>query len=72
MYYLFLPGLYFNILETEKILEFSAKYSWRAWHVIPAQEVKIFCETGSVNVWNKTYSRNELKKHHRQSQRKST
>ena len=33
-----LPGLYLNILKTEKILQFWAKYSRRAWHVIAVQE----------------------------------
>ena len=36
-----MPGLYFNILKTEKMLQSSTKYSLRAWHVIPAQEVKL-------------------------------
>ena len=34
-----MSGLYLNVLKTEKTLQFWAKYSQRAWHVIPAQEV---------------------------------
>ena len=33
-----MPGLYLDILKTEKILQFWAKYSRHAWHVIPAQK----------------------------------
>ena len=37
-----LPGLYFNILKTEEILEFLGQEdSRRAWHVIPAQEINL-------------------------------
>ena len=33
---------YSNILKTEKILQFrNKKNSRRAWHVVPAQEVKL-------------------------------
>ena len=35
-----MPGLQLNIPETEKMLQFGTKNSRRAWHVIPAQEVK--------------------------------
>ena len=36
-----LPGLHLNIPKTEKMLQFGRKYSRRAWHVVPAQEVKL-------------------------------
>ena len=32
-----LPGLHFNILETEEMLQFGGKNSRRAWHVIATQ-----------------------------------
>ena len=35
-----MPGLYLNILKTERMLQFETKNSQRAWHVIPAQKLK--------------------------------
>ena len=36
-----MPGLHLNTHKTEEMLQFGTKSSRRAWHVIPAQEVKI-------------------------------
>ena len=35
-----LPWLHLRIREIKKMLQFGRKNSRRAWHVIPAQEVK--------------------------------